>query len=57
MTISKLDRGGKKRERKVFSASPKVALITLFFWIEYTVAINDLLCMKNAGAQIAMDFS
>ena len=22
-----------------------------------TVAINDLLCMKNAGAQIAMDFS
>ena len=21
------------------------------------VAINDLLCMKNAGAQIAMDFS
>ena len=23
----------------------------------YTVAINDLLCMKNAGAQIAMDFS
>ena len=34
MTISKLDRGGKKRERKVFSASPKVALITLFFWIE-----------------------
>jgi hypothetical protein len=23
----------------------------------YTVAINELLCMKNAGAQIAMDFS
>ena len=22
-----------------------------------TVAINELLCMKNAGAQIAMDFS
>ena len=22
-----------------------------------TVAINDLLCMKNAGVQIAMDFS
>ena len=22
-----------------------------------TVAINDLLCMKNSGAQIAMDFS
>ena len=22
-----------------------------------TVAINDLLCMKNAGAQIAIDFS
>ena len=22
-----------------------------------TMAINDLLCMKNAGAQIAMDFS
>ena len=22
-----------------------------------TVAINDLLCMKNAGAQIAMDLS
>ena len=31
-------------------------------WTSYrnqdaTVAINDLLCMKNAGAQIAMDFS
>ena len=24
-------------------------------WI--TVAINELFCMKNAGAQIAMDFS
>ena len=24
---------------------------------QITVAINDLLCMKNAGAQIAMDFS
>ena len=23
----------------------------------FTVAINELLCMKNAGAQIAMDFS
>ena len=23
----------------------------------HTVAINELLCMKNAGAQIAMDFS
>ena len=23
----------------------------------YTVAINELLCMKNAGAEIAMDFS
>ena len=23
----------------------------------YTVAINELLCMKNAGAQMAMDFS
>ena len=23
----------------------------------YMVAINDLLCMKNASAQIAMDFS
>ena len=22
-----------------------------------TVAMNELLCMKNAGAQIAMDFS
>ena len=25
--------------------------------ILFTVAINDLLCMKNVGAQIAMDFS
>ena len=25
--------------------------------LRYTVAINDLLHMKNAGAQIAMDFS
>ena len=24
--------------------------------LQATVAINDLLCMKNAGAQIAMDF-
>ena len=24
---------------------------------DVTVAINELLCMKNAGAQIAMDFS
>ena len=24
---------------------------------KYTVAINELLCMKNADAQIAMDFS
>ena len=23
----------------------------------HTVAINELLCMKNAGAQIVMDFS
>ena len=23
----------------------------------YTVPINELLCMKNVGAQIAMDFS
>ena len=23
----------------------------------HTVTINELLCMKNAGAQIAMDFS
>ena len=25
--------------------------------ISSTVAINELLCLKNAGAQIAMDFS
>ena len=25
--------------------------------LQHTVAVNDLLCMKNAGAQIAMDFS
>ena len=25
--------------------------------LHFTVAINELLCMKNAGAQIAMDFS
>ena len=24
---------------------------------QLTVAMNELLCMKNAGAQIAMDFS
>ena len=27
------------------------------FTFQLTVAINDLLCMKNAGAKIAMDFS
>ena len=27
------------------------------FSVVFTVAINDLLCMKNAGIQIAMDFS
>ena len=35
---------------------------SLWFYVQFlhhvpTVAINDLLCMKNAGAQIAMDFS
>ena len=28
-----------------------------FVYTLYTVAINDLLCMKNAGVQISMDFS
>ena len=29
----------------------------LMIFTSFTVAINELLCMKNAGAQIAMDFS
>ena len=29
---------------------------THFDIVRGTVAINELLCMKNAGAQIAMDF-
>ena len=33
------------------------AIILLIFITFVTVAINDLLCMKNAGAQIAMDFN
>ena len=30
---------------------------TVYILGQYTVAINELLCMKNAGAQIAMNFS
>jgi hypothetical protein len=43
--------------------NPAASLLFVFFEItrvgiiHSTVAINDLLCMKNAGAQIAMDFS
>ena len=32
-------------------------IVTLKYAVVLTVAINELLCMKNAGAQIAMDFS
>ena len=35
-----------------YFAATKRSIVELF-----TVAINELLCMKNAGAQIAMDFS
>ena len=33
------------------------AVITSTVLCIFTVAINELLCLKNAGAQIAMDFS
>ena len=35
----------------------EISLLLFEVPIQYTVAINELLCMKNAGAQIAMDFS
>ena len=45
----------------IFVKSIKVSDMGTFYSMvkdsNATVAINDLLCMKNAGAQIAMDFS
>ena len=35
----------------------KQLVLLVLYWPFYTVAENELLCMKNAGAQIAMDFS
>ena len=40
-----------------YSNETKVFTISLYFLFTTTVAINELLCMKNAGAQIAMNFS
>jgi hypothetical protein len=34
ITISKLDRGEKEREKKAFNVSPQDAVITLLFWVE-----------------------
>ena len=39
---------------RIFLQSPKIIKSGTRL---FTVAINELLCMKNAGAQIAMDFS
>ena len=41
----------------VFGWDSKFTLKVALNLLLLTVAINELLCMKNAGAQIAMDFS
>ena len=46
--------------QKWYGVGSSVDEPTKAFWstrTQDTVAINELLCMKNASAQIAMDFS
>ena len=51
-----LGSGGKVKHVCLLSSNPSRYIRTVSSKL-LTVAINELLSMKNAGAQIAMDFS
>jgi hypothetical protein len=46
-----------ERHSALLTVSEHLLIFEQAVWFLNTVAINELLCMKNAGAQIAMDFS
>ena len=56
LTLSEPERGRADYAHKIILPPPDFQTF-LRPYIKITVAINELLCMKNAGAQIAMDFS
>ena len=45
------------KEAPVVPATKESLMLSYDSYLLSTVAINELLYMKNAGAQIAMDFS
>ena len=54
---AKAEADAAEAEAAALAAAEEKARFVHLRFILHTVAINELLCMKNAGAQIAMDFS
>ena len=46
-----------RREKDIKHNSKKVLKVRVGKVLQYTVAINELICMKNVGSEIAMNFS